>query len=95
LVNACTYLSSWDASEIYRRFTIEINEKAEPNLTLPLISIVEYSIYFLNFFLANPANPINPDPKRSMVAGSGTGPGASTVYVPDNTLLFNSSRFPV
>jgi hypothetical protein len=31
-------------------------------------------IYFLkNFFLPYPASPINPDPRRSMVEGSGTG----------------------
>jgi hypothetical protein len=30
-------------------------------------------IYFLkNFFLPYPANPIKPEPRRSMVAGSGT-----------------------
>ena len=29
--------------------------------------------YFINFFLPQPASPIRPTPKRSMVAGSGTG----------------------
>jgi len=29
--------------------------------------------YFLNLLLANPANPRSPDPRSSMVAGSGMG----------------------
>lgn len=32
--------------------------------------------YFLNFFLPIPAIPIKPEPKRSIVAGSGTEVGA-------------------
>ena len=34
--------------------------------------------YFLNFLLANPANPIKPEPSSSIVAGSETGGGAQT-----------------
>jgi len=35
-------------------------------------------IHFLkNFFLPYPARPINPDPRRSMVAGSGTAAGTA------------------
>jgi len=43
-------------------------------LSLPKIP----SIYFLNFFL-NPNKPINPEPRSSIVLGSGTGAGASTL----------------
>jgi hypothetical protein len=31
--------------------------------------------FLKNLFLPNPANPINPAPKRSMVVGSGIGAG--------------------
>ena len=40
-----------------------------PHLLSPMI-VADY--LFLNFLL-NPARPINPEPKRSMVVGSGTG----------------------
>ena len=46
-------------------------KKAEP-LTLPLMFKNESAIYFRSFFLPYPASPINPHPRRSMVAGSGT-----------------------
>jgi len=35
--------------------------------------------YFPNFFHPYPANPINPEPKRSMVAGSGTAFGVPLI----------------
>ncbi len=40
------------------------------SMRLPLMGGLDYP--FLNFFL-NPTNPINPEPSRKMVAGSGTG----------------------
>jgi len=50
------------------------NKKAESLLTLPFREKKDYlSVYFLNFFLPNPASPTSPAPKRSMVVGSGTG----------------------
>jgi hypothetical protein len=37
---------------------------------------IKYSIYFFkNIFLPYPARPIRPEPRRSMVEGSGKGPG--------------------
>ena len=42
-------------------------------MTLPFPSCDQIVwIYFLNF-LHNPARPSNPEPRRSMVVGSGTG----------------------
>jgi len=35
--------------------------------------------YFLNLLLANPASPINPEPRRNIVAGSGTGASRSAL----------------
>ncbi len=43
-------------------------------MTLPPSFSNYIAIYFLkNFFLPYPASPIKLDPRRSMVAGSGTG----------------------
>src|SRR4030042_4976828 len=48
-------------------------QKRQSRTTLPK-EVKEEWIYFLkNFFLPYPASPINPEPRRSMVAGSGTG----------------------
>jgi len=50
----------------------------------PAFSLLKYIlIYFLkNFFLPYPASPSNPEPRRSMVVGSGTGAEVS------NTLTY-------
>jgi hypothetical protein len=61
-----------------------------------LLDIV-FSFYFLNFFFPNPASPINPAPKRRMVAGSGTGKEVSSKVM--NGLLecggkFQGTRIP-
>jgi hypothetical protein len=50
-----------------------------------------FSSYFLNFFLPNPASPINPAPKRRMVVGSGTGKEVSSMVM--NDLLENEEKF--
>jgi hypothetical protein len=42
--------------------------------------------YFLNLFLASPANPTNPEPRRIMVAGSGTGTGVQVSWLNMNSL---------
>ena len=48
-----------------------IKKRAEPNKSPDLFMYLLTAVYFLNFLL-NPASPIKPEPKRSMVAGSGT-----------------------
>ena len=47
----------------------KLRKKAEPNDPAFLSS--NNNNYFLNFLL-NPVSPIRPEPRRSMVAGSGT-----------------------
>ncbi len=43
-------------------------------MTLPSLSEDKILVYFLkNFFLPYAANPMNPEPRSSMVVGSGTG----------------------
>ena len=37
--------------------------------------MIDADYLFLNFLLPNPVSPIKPEPRRSMVAGSGTGLG--------------------
>jgi hypothetical protein len=67
-------------------------KKAEPNdpaFFLPN-SIL---IYFLKNFLPYPASPINPKPRRSMVAGSGTA-GAKDVIL-SATIWSVPSKFVV
>ncbi len=55
--------------EDYQRKQIKRQSPRNPAFSL----FHSLSIYFLNnFFLPYPASPINPDPRRSMVAGSGT-----------------------
>jgi hypothetical protein len=50
-------------------------------------------IYFLkNFFLPYLATPINPDPTRSMVAGSGTGTGVTAVARGGENVVAGQSR---
>jgi len=54
-------------------FPVEMCEKkAEPFLALPFPLDKRILVYLLNFFL-NPRRPTTPDPRRSRVAGSGTG----------------------
>jgi len=53
-------------------------KKAKPFLTLPHSLTIEY-FYFLNFLLT-PISPTIPEPRRSMVEGSGTGSN------PDNSI---------
>jgi hypothetical protein len=80
---------------------------SSPNsLKIPIRAVRTYNkfeywhIYFLNFLL-NPANPTNPVPKRSMVAGSGTGAElerASTViddFDQDTSCCRRSVLFPI
>jgi hypothetical protein len=48
-------------------------QKRQSQMTLPFHSLNQIKIYFLkNFFLPYPASPINPEPRRSIVEGSGT-----------------------
>ena len=47
-------------------------KKAGQNIRPALLICSLTAVYFLNFLL-NPASPKSADPKRSMVAGSGTG----------------------
>lgn len=50
--------------------------------------VIDVAYFFLNFLL-NPARPIRPEPRRSMVVGSGTGGAVSIngVGCPDRTKL--------
>jgi hypothetical protein len=49
-------------------------QKRQGEMTLPFPSSNYLLIHLLkNFFLPYPASPINPEPRRSMVEGSGTG----------------------
>jgi hypothetical protein len=49
--------------------------KDEVNLFETFFALIKNLFYFRNFFLS-PARPINPEPIRSIVVGSGTtGPG--------------------
>jgi hypothetical protein len=49
-------------------------QRQSPFLTLPLLFLNCIWIYLLkSFFLAYPASPINPEPRRNIVAGSGMG----------------------
>ena len=52
-------------------YELKSAKKSRAELTLPLPSSNYKSIYFLNFLLS-PQSPSNPEPRRSMVAGSGT-----------------------
>jgi hypothetical protein len=48
-------------------------QKRQSPMTLPFPFSSYIVIYFLkNFFLPYPASPSNPEPRRSIVAGSGT-----------------------
>ena len=70
------YLQGNDLNHNFRKLVSIETKKAEPFLTLPFPSSNFIRIYFLkNFFLPYPASPINPEPRRSIVAGSGTGGG--------------------
>jgi len=53
--------------------TKEPQNKKGRAFALPLQSKKVSRTYFLNFLLPNPARPTRPAPRRSMVAGSGTG----------------------
>ena len=72
----------------------EINNTAEPIQALPYLVIrgmVETN--YLNLLL-NPASPARPKPKRSIVAGSGTGFGPPTsTLILFSTALSKSAKF--
>jgi hypothetical protein len=55
-------------------YRMKQTKKAESEKPCLLPDSIDYLLYFLNnFLLPYPANPISPEPRRSMVAGSGTG----------------------
>jgi len=65
-----------------------INKKGRAKRPCLFPSSNYIEIYFLkNFFLPYPARPINPDPRSSMVAGSGTGATPVTVIFPGSVEL--------
>jgi hypothetical protein len=71
-----------------------VHKKGRAKLTLPFPSSNFIENYFLkNFFLPYPASPINPEPRRSMVAGSGTA-GAKDVIL-SATIWSVPSKFVV
>ncbi len=52
--------------------------------------------YFLNFFLPTPASPIKPEPKRSIVAGSGIGStGGADDIAPTASISAPSYGYPL
>ena len=52
---------------------VETKKKAEPNDPAFSLLKLDTDLFLNNFFLPYPASPTRPDPRRSMVAGSGTG----------------------
>jgi len=64
-------------------------EKAGLNTSPAIFTCLLTTAYFLNFLRPNPASPISPEPKRSMVAGSGTGFGFIA------TMMSSKSRSPL
>ena len=59
-------------------------------MTLPLIFDRSVKFYFLNFFL-NPKIPINPEPRRIMVAGSGTAVDSNWKLGPKNPYVTSTN----
>jgi hypothetical protein len=67
-------------------------QKRQNQMTLPSFFENWMSIYFLmNFFLPYPNSPSKPEPRRSMVAGSGTTVGSGIVVV-SNTGIIGVSK---